>query len=69
MDVTHQDNVRMCVNMGWFHLLPTAELEAELKRLEGKQRDFMKEYIERTNTKINQIKAILNRQSLNVIEV
>jgi hypothetical protein len=52
----HKDNVRMCLCLGWFHMLSINELENEVKRLEAKQK-----YItcETFTHQINKIKEYL----------
>ncbi len=55
------DNVRMCLCLGWFHMLSINDLENEVKRLEGRgtplQPGGMGDFV----PYINRIKEYLNR--------
>jgi len=65
--INHKDNVRLCLSLGWVHMLEKKDLENELLRLEEKQKHYIQfcdEYIAKTNKQINKIKKLLEPGSV-----
>ena len=62
----HDENVRMCIRLDFFHMLERQDLEDELKRLDEKHQRYLKttnEWTDRTNKRINQIKRVLEKMN------
>ena len=62
-DIIQRDNVRLCLSLGWYHMLERSNLETELRRLEEKNR-FLLEYADTciaiTSEKIKRIRSVLD---------
>ena len=61
----HDENVRMCFRLDFFHMLERQDLEDELKRLDEKHQRYLKttnEWTDRTNKRIHQIKEFLKNE-------
>ena len=60
----HDENVRFCFRLDFFHMLERQDLEDVLKRLDEKHQRYLKcinENTERTHAKMNLIKEFLKK--------